>query len=207
MTTPASPLADPNPVSLPKKDRAVSASGDQPEPFAFEGKTVVAKAIPVPIEEHLRALLVARQYEVSPRMSFSAILTAYVMAMSGLDLEVNAETKVMASVFAGIDERTASLEDGLREVARVLQEQSKLVTSVGVAARAGRDSAALTELGVSFLIADRIVAIPNAKMNATTPSTLPVTDKSVLATRERLREQGLDNLRVEKEAKGREGRR
>ncbi|MCY1718475.1 hypothetical protein OVA26_16185 [Microbacterium sp. SL62] len=174
------------------EERLATTVGTSPRPrnrAAFstgqDTPTVVVKPFPVPVIDRLRLLLAeSLGGEFAESLSGPSIITAFIVAKTGMDLELDEGTRAAEQAFRGEDQRVTAMEDkidlvlqNIDQLAQATRLGLKRVSEVGVTA----DS---IDFAVAYLLTDRVAGLSTADVNE---SNVDVTQKKVLVARSQVR--------------------
>jgi hypothetical protein len=154
--------------------------------YGADVATVQVKPFPQAALDKLRVTLAwSTGGEFAEAISAPALVTAFIAATIGLDLEFDENTAAAADAFRRSDVRLAAMED------KVDTAIEKLASLMRVAERTNERSARTEsavdalEFGVAYLVTDRVAGISTADTNETN---VDVTQRKVLTARETIRE-------------------
>lgn len=180
--------------STPRVFKRVGASyGDVP--------VTHLKRFPQPAADTLRAMLArSTGTEFAESISIPAMVTAFLMAHTGLHLEVDENTAAAAQAFRDDNPRLSRVEDRVEET---LENIDQLAGALKLGLRRIADTATIAEnleFGVSFLVGDRVARMATPEIDETS---VKIVQKKTLIVRERMRAQAKAQRTIEKQNEGR----
>jgi hypothetical protein len=138
--------------------------------------------------------------EFAEALSSTSLITAFLIAKTGVELDVDANTAVAVDVFRQVDPRLLAVEDKLDETMRdVSRLAGAMKLSLKRIAETG-DVADVLELAMAYLIADRVAGLTTTDTDETT---VDVTQKKVLVARESIRKRARAQRTIERQRDGR----
>ncbi|MFF2053677.1 hypothetical protein ACFVU2_18890 [Leifsonia sp. NPDC058194] len=163
--------------------------------------SLVLKRFPQPAIDKLRVLLApSLGGEFAEQISAPALVTAFLVATIGVDLELDENTSAAADAFRTSDARIAGVEDRLDEVAEnVAQLANAMKLSLNRIGETGNlvDN---MEFAMAYLVADRVAGVTKPE---TTEVNVDVAQKKVLVARESIRKRAKAQRTIEKQRDGR----
>lgn len=200
---PAAPVLPP--VSV--KQELAGIAGDKPRAFQKTGfssggvETVLVKRFPQPLVDRLRlSLAPVVGGEFAEAMSAPALITAFLIAKTGVELDVDANTAVAVDVFRQVDPRLLAVED---KIDYVMGGMTQLANSMDLSLRRIADTgniADVLEFSMAYLVADRVAGLTTTDTNETN---VDVAQKKVLVARESIRTRSKAQRKIEQEREGR----
>lgn len=200
----------PEPVAkepLSTKKQLAAIAGSEPRTFQKTGfssggvETVLVKRFPQPLVDRLRlSLAPAVGGEFAEALSAPALITAFLMAKTGVELDVDANTAVAVDVFRQVDPRLLAVEDKIDEV---MNDVSQLADAMKISLKRIADTGNVVdgmEFSVAYLVADRVAGLTTADTDETN---VDVTQKKVLTARENIRKRSKAQRTIEKQRDGR----
>lgn len=204
------PVDEPAPESAPEPERhqdltelLASSEGTSPRTYkrvgASYGKVPMTnvKRFPQPAVDRVRAMLaLVAGGEFAESISAPSLLTAFVMANTGLELDVDENTAAAVDAFRENDPRMVDVEDKLDLALENINQLGRAM-NIGLR-RIGETGHIVDELefGVAFLVADRVVRLADPQTDETT---VEIVQKKSLAVRDRLRSQTKAQRTIEKQ--------
>jgi hypothetical protein len=204
----------PEPAPTPRKEpvnvRAVLASTEGSDPRAFKRlgfsagedvETLTVTRFPQPAIDKLRLLLApSLGGDFAEQISSPALITAFLVATIGVDLELDENTAAAADAFRTSDARISGVEDRLDQVAsNVEQLANAMKMSLSRVADTGNLVEGM-EFALAYLIADRVAGLSTTDVNETN---IDVAQKKVLTARESIRKRAKAQRTIEKQQDGR----
>lgn len=164
-------------------------------------ETVVIKPFPKPLVDRLRLTLASSVGgEFAEALSSVSLMTAFLMAKTGVELDVDANTAVAVDVFRQVDPRLLSVEDKIDEMrSNVSQLADAMKLSLNRIAETG-SVADVLEFAMAYLIADRVAGLTTSDTDETN---VDVTQKKVLVARETIRIRSKAHRKIEQQRDGR----
>lgn len=155
------------------------------------------KRFPQPAIDKVRAMLSrVAGGEFAEAISAPALLTAFIMASTGLELDVDENTAAAADAFRETDPRMVDVENKLDAA---LENIDQLGRAMSIGLRRIGDTGKIVdglEFGVGFLIADRVVRLATPE---TDENTVDIVQKKSLVVRDRLKAQSKAQRTIEKQ--------
>lgn len=147
--------------------------------------TLTVKRFPQPLVDKLRILIAPKLGgEFAETISASALVSAFLVAQLGVDLDFDESTAAAVDAFRDEDQRVTVIEDRIElalqnidQLAQATRLGLKRVSEVGVTA----DS---IDFAVAYLLTDRVAGLSTADVNE---SNVDVTQKKVLVARSQVR--------------------
>jgi hypothetical protein len=169
--------------------------------FGDDVPSVLLKRFPQPIVDRLR-LLIAPSVggEFAEMISAQALITAFLVASLGVELDLDENTAAAAGVFRTTDARMSGVED---KVEQVLDNVGQLAHAMKVSLSRIADTGNIVdglEFSMAYLIADRVAKLTETNVNE---ANVDVTQKKVLVARERIRKSSKEQRTIEKQQDGR----
>ena len=199
------PVAPPTPEEVNRELDGIT--GREPKTFQKTGftagdvETLTVKPFPVVLVDRLRlSLAPATGGAFAQALSAPAIITAFLIAKTGLELEVDANTAVAVDVFRQVDPRLLSVEDKLDEV---LSDVGQLAAAMKSSLKRISETAVVVdglEFSSAYLIADRVAGLTSAEVDETN---VDVAQKKVLAARDTIRRGAKKQRDIERQRDGR----
>lgn len=164
-------------------------------------QTVVVKPFPQPLVDKLRLLLAERAGgEFATEISNGALLTAYLMATIGVDLDADENTMAAAEAFRWSETRVAGIEDRVDAIA---DDLTTALGDIGRVLKHVRQTAAVTEsieFSTAYLVTDRVAGLSTAETDETN---VDITHRKVLTARDTIRRGAHEQTKIEREREGR----
>ncbi|WP_311245446.1 MULTISPECIES: hypothetical protein [unclassified Microbacterium] len=165
--------------------------------YGKDAKLTTVKRIPAATVDRLRMLLAdVTGGDFAAQISAPALMTAFIAAKAGMDFELDENTQAAMEAFRSTDQRVSAVEE---KVDQVLQHIDQLAhathQSLKRAAETGKTVDVL-DFSMSYLIADRVAHLTTPDIDETNVN---VTQKKVLSTRSRIREQSASQRKIEQE--------
>jgi hypothetical protein len=193
------------PVNV-KKELA-KIPGSEPRLFEKTGfssggvDTIVVKRFPQPLVDRLRlslASVVGGDFAES--LSAPALITAFLIAKTGVELDVDANTAVATDVFRQVDPRLLAVEEKIDEMT---DDIGQLAQAMKISLNRISETANIAdglEFAMAYLIAERVAGLSTIDVDETN---VDVTQKKVLVARESIRKRARAQRTVEKHREGR----
>jgi hypothetical protein len=181
--------------------------GSSPREFQKTGfsatgsKTLTVTRFPLDLVNSLRlsvAAIVGGDF--AEALSSTSLLTAFMIAKTGVDLDVDVNTAVAVDVFRQVDPRLLAVEDKLDEtMANITQLAHAMNMGLERIGETGK-IVDVIEFSQAYLIADRVANLTTADTNETN---VDVTQKRVLVARENIRKRTKAQRLIEVQREGR----
>jgi hypothetical protein len=181
--------------------------GSSPRTFQKTGfssggvETLSVTRFPQPLVDRLRlALAPAVGGEFAEALSSAALITAFLIAKTGLELDVDANTSVAVDVFRQVDPRLLAIEEKMDET---MSDVLKLADAMKLSLKRISDTAKVVDtldFSMSYLIADRVAGLTTTDTDETN---VDVAQKKVLVARERIQKRAKEQRQIERERAGR----
>lgn len=204
----AAEVPEPEPTQ-PVNMRQALAGITVNEPRAFQKtgfssggvETTVVKRFPVPLVDRLRlSLAPAVGGEFAEALSAPALLTAFLIAKTGVELDVDPNTAVAVEIFRQVDPRLLAVENKIDEV---MDDVSRLADAMKLGLQRIGDTGTVVdalEFSTAYLIADRVAGLTTTDTNETN---VDVTQKKALTARENIRKRAKAQRTIERQRDGR----
>lgn len=183
-------------------------TGSQPVQYQKTGfsaggvETVLVKRIPEMLVDRLRLTLASTVGGAfAEQLSAPALITAFLMAKTGMGLQVDANTSVAVDAFRQSDPGLLSVERRLDEVLGMLTTESERSAKTLQTVRETGEAVDGLENSVAYLVGDRVTRLSTTDVDETN---VDVTQKKVLVVRERIRERTKEQRKLERDREGRE---
>lgn len=138
--------------------------------------------------------------EFSESMSAPALVTAFLVAYAGVELDLDENTTAAADAFRRSDSRVSTIEDKIDLTLDRLLEVAAIAQRSDERSRQTAGVVDALDFGVSFLVTDRVAGLTTADMNETN---VDVTSKKVLVARDTIRARTKQQRTIEKQRDGR----
>lgn len=207
--TPEALEPEPEPAAEPARARTIDeilgeTEGTSPRVFKRSGfsagadtPTSTVTRFPQPALEKLRVMLAASAGGAfAEALSATSVLTAFIIANTGLDLDVDEDTAAAVEAFRENDPRLADVED---KVGLVLENIDQLARAVRIGLKRVGETGKIVDgldFGVSFLVADRVARLTEPETDETT---IEVVQKKSLLVRERIKAQSQKQRTIERQ--------
>lgn len=206
--------ADEEPAPEPRPERPslqqILATTPGAEPRAFkrmgfsagdDTPVVLMKRFPQPLVDELRRMLApALGGEFTEAMSAPALVTAFLAAKTGVELDLDENTAAAADTFRRFEPRLTAVEDRLEEVSAGLQRLADAMRLGLKRTAESGDVLDVLEYGLAYLITDRVAGVSTVDVDETT---VDVTQKKVLRARETIRSRSRAHRTIERQKAGR----
>lgn len=193
------------PANLRQQLAGITAS----EPRAFQKtgfsaggvETTVVKRFPVPLVDRLRLTLApVVGGEFAEALSAPALITAFLVAKTGVELDVDPNTAVAVDIFRQVDPRLLAVED---KIDGMMDDVSRLADAMKLGLQRIGDTGNVVdalEFSTAYLIADRVAGLTTTDTNETN---VDVTQKKALTARENIRKRAKAQRTIERQRDGR----
>lgn len=162
---------------------------------------IQVKRFPQPAIDKLRTTLaLSAGGSFAEAISAASLLTAFVMANTGLELDVDEDTTAAAEAFRENDPRLVEVED---KVGQVLENIDQLAAAMKIGLRRVGDTGKVVdglEFGVSFLVGDRVTRLATPEIDETN---VDIVQRKTLIVRDRMKSQAKQQRTIEKQREGR----
>lgn len=207
------PGPDPSPAKTPApeknlREQLAQFSGAQPVEYQKTGfsagdvETVLVKRFPAPLVDRLRlSLAPSVGGTFAEQLSAPALITAFLIAKTGMELQVDPNTAVAVDVFRQTDPGLLSVERRLDEVLEKLAVESERSAKTLKGVREISDVTDGLENSVAYLVGDRVTRLSTTEVDETN---VDVTQKKVLVVRDRIRERTKEQRKREQDREGRD---
>lgn len=195
------------PASTEAPTLAVAATGPYPviprkgSSLSFEGPSVNLKHFPKALIEQMRAILEVQLGEDFARdLSQFSLVTAFVIAAMGSDIQTDQYTAHAVRAFCENDPKTDAIE---KRTALLVEQQGKfegLLKKVSEKMDRVMESADVLEMGQAYALAERTAFL---ETDGALPETIDVTQKRAVASRDNIRKRVMKLRREEKIRDGR----
>lgn len=184
-------------------DLLATSQGSSPRTYkrvgASYGKVSMTnvKRFPQPAVDRVRAMLaLVAGGEFAESISAPSLLTAFIMANTGLELDVDENTAAAVDAFRENDPRMVDVEDKLDLALENINQLGRAM-NIGLR-RIGETGHIVDELefGMAFLVADRVVRLATPETDETN---VDIVQKKSLVVRERMRSQTKAQRTIEKQ--------
>jgi len=163
--------------------------------------TLIVKPFPQVLVDRLRmALVPAAGGTFADALAAPALITAFLMAKTGIDLDVDPNTAIAVDIFRQVDPRLLAVEEKIDELMSSISKMTGDVKSSVVLARSTSAVVEGMEFATAYLLADRVVGLTTSDVNE---ATVDVTQPKVLAARESIRKRSGAQRTLEKQREGR----
>lgn len=159
------------------------------------------------LREKLRAAAVrelgvadAAARDFSERVSQGTLVTAFLLAQLDVRLDVDPATQCSAELFRSADPLLGAAVARLEALEAGAQAQDELMRKMRTELREVRETSGVVEQALAYSIADREENLTRGEHNA---ATVPLTHKSAMGVRDRMRELTKKQQQVEKDRDGR----
>jgi hypothetical protein len=164
-------------------------------------ETLTVTRFPQPAVDKLRLMLAPSVGgEFAEAISTPALITAFMLAKTGLDLDVDANTAIAANAFRGFDPRLSQVEDKIDDM---MSDVAQLASAMKLSLKRVSDTGHVVdglEFSMAYLVADRVAGLTTADTDETN---VDVTQKKVLVARENIRTRAKAQRTIEKQRAGR----
>jgi hypothetical protein len=164
-------------------------------------ETLTVTRFPQPFVDRLRQMLApVIGNEFAQAISAPALLTSFLMATLGVDLDVDENTAAAAEAFRTSEPRISAVED---KIDGVLENIDQLAGAMRLSLTRISETANVAdamEFGLAYLVADRVVGLSTLDTDETN---VDVAQKKVLAARQRIRARTKEQRTIEKQQDGR----
>lgn len=201
----AEPKAAQKPLNV--KQQLAQIKGSEPRTVQKTGfstgdvETLTVTRFPQALVDRLRlSLAPSVGGEFAEALSSGALITAFLIAKTGVELDVDANTRVAVDVFRQVDPRLLAVENKLDEV---MSDVSQLANAMKLSLNRVSETANVVdgmEFSVAYLIADRVAGLTTTDIDETN---VDVAQKKVLTARENIRKRAKAQRTIEKQRDGR----
>lgn len=182
-------------------------AGTEPRPFkriafsAGEVEEIRLTRFPQAAVDRVRLLLAPTLGgDFAENMSATALVTAFLVAYAGVELELDENTTAAADALRRSDAHVAAVEDRMELAIDRILEVAAIAKRIDERTSQTANVVDAVDFGVSFLVTDRVAGVSTADMNETN---VDVTSKKVITARETIRARTKEQRMIEKQRDGR----
>ncbi len=171
---------------------------------AGDPSEVVAVKPPLVLMQHLRQSLEATAgSEFAEGISAASLLTAFLLAKTGLQMDVDENTEIAANIFREVDPRLLSIENKIDEVLSRANRIDEVNARAAQRQKVTGEVIDGMEFALSYLLFDRTIGVDTLGI---TPENFNVVHSDVLTIRERVRKRTREQRQIEIDRERRDNR-
>lgn len=168
---------------------------------AGDGDEIRLTRFPAAAIDRVRLLLApSLGGEFAENMSATALVTAFLVAYAGVELELDENTTVAADALRRSDAHVAAVEDRMEQAMDRILEVAAIAKRIDERTAQTATVVDAVDFGVSFLVTDRVAGVSTADMNETN---VDVTSRKVITARNTIRIKTKEQRMIEKQRDGR----